>query len=255
MRQLPLYLTPERQATQIRLVMKHGGQCLQGHPTCTELAHYATVEWYAYLVPAVYEAVGDHVLPADGDLQMAPDGRPVPWHNKRGKRLSVTVRRSQVLRTWEDKAERAQHEAKEGWKAEDRARRSLEHIQEQRRLHDPLVGLKPRGVDRVIYHKDGSVRKVTYRRDPLAHEYEKRPGYHYLGLVAHPTKHYLCAEVVVAGTPIKLLVDVSGAVQPLGRNARKKVVRRGRDFPAGVEAKVQGLCRKAVREWWGSRKR
>ena len=221
----PKWSTPERRQYLIKLWTKYGNQCLQGHTACPVLEHYIHVE-----SKLVYSAYAKTVK--------CVNTQGLPIKDNYGNQLYFTVypmrkvleNRLETDRLYELKSE----DLIKHWIGDDRERERYEWELESKALHKtndrtlPLHG-QFSGVSRDIYHDS----------QPLF--YLERMGIS--GLTLKPF-----AKLRLASSGTRLYVDISDALKPLSKNARRKAVRYGKSNNA-LQNDIASACYKAVKHY------
>ena len=175
-----------------------------------------------------------YVNPATGTI------RTVHAKRQRNPRLpgwSTPERREQLVALWEkwspvslEKYFQLETDFIEAWIAEDRdTRQALWELEEER-----------------IHHADGY--RFGGDFDPVQRDefMRQRPSYYLEGIGVSSVTMRQTAKIRVPSTNIYLFVDVSAATNKLGKNARKRLKRQGREIPADVHE----ICQRAIKSWW-----
>lgn len=226
-RQLPKWVTPERQEYLISLWGLYGNRCLQGHIACPDITHYIK------LTPKVVEVAKAVTVPCIdryGNLLM----------DSEGKQLYVTAYKVIASRVLEETTTRLYDEKAEsviqGWIEQDREYQRLLWEVERQRLHNLNERRLP-----VRGEFSGIGKDIFYHAQPQYYQ----EGLSISGLTFKPF-----VKVRIASSYMHLFVDLGNTLSQVNKNKRRKAIRYGKTLPEALQSQVNSICDKAVKHYF-----
>ena len=224
---MPKWTSSERQAQLVRLWVKYGNKCLQGHTTCANPGHYV------YLKPkAVTFAIPDLVECRDRD------GNPI--RDKEGNQIYITrylegkgvVYKAEVCRLYDFQSKLMIAY----WTSDDRDAKSyLLRIQKQ------------------ALHRFGERGSLRGRFSAISRTIfaDNQPLFYFeaIGISGLTFKPF--AKVRLASSFLHLHIDLGDTLKATSKNKKRKAIRYGKALPIPVQKEVDSLCAKAVTKYLG----
>ena len=107
--------------------------------------------------------------------------------------------------------------------------------------------------ERRAMHQDEHTRRLGREFDSIARaRFLEEQGLYYLeGLGFNPLTYKRVAIIRIPSSGMRLLVDVTLAVQKISKNKRRKIWQHGDSPPVEVARRIEYLCKQAVRAYMG----